>query len=39
VRQWRSARLVNNNPRKLDLDAMKAITRAAFSGDRAALVS
>ena len=30
-----AARLVNNNPRKLDLDAMKAITRAAFSGDRA----
>ena len=34
-----AARLVNNNPRKLDLDAMKAITRAAFSGDRAALAS
>jgi hypothetical protein len=25
-----AARLVNNNPRKLDVDAMKAITRAAF---------
>jgi alcohol dehydrogenase class IV len=34
-----AARLVNNNPRKLDVDTMKAITRAAFSGDRAALVS
>jgi alcohol dehydrogenase class IV len=34
-----AARLVNNNPRKLDLDAMKAITRADLSGDRAALVS
>ena len=34
-----AARLVNNNPRTLDLDAMKAITRAAFSGDRAALAS
>ena len=34
-----AARLVNNNPRKLDMDAMKAITRAAFSGDRAALAS
>jgi len=34
-----AARLVNNNPRKLDVDAMKAITRAAFSGDRAALAS
>ena len=32
-----AARLVNNNPRKLDLDAIKAITRAAWSGDRAAL--
>jgi len=34
-----AARLVNNNPRLLDLDAIKAITRAAFSGDRAALAS
>jgi len=34
-----AARLVNNNPRKLDVDAMKAITRAAFTGDRAALAS
>jgi alcohol dehydrogenase class IV len=34
-----AARLVNNNPRLLDVDAMKAITRAAFSGDRAALAS
>ena len=34
-----AARLVNNNPRKLDLDAIKAITRAAWSGDRAALAS
>ena len=34
-----AARLVNNNPRKLDIDALKAITRAAFSGDRAALAS
>jgi alcohol dehydrogenase class IV len=32
-----AARLVNNNPRKLDLDAIKAITRAAWSGDRASL--
>jgi alcohol dehydrogenase class IV len=32
-----AARLVNNNPRPLDVDALKAITRAAFSGDRAAL--
>ncbi|HWJ69216.1 MAG TPA: iron-containing alcohol dehydrogenase [Sphingobium sp.] len=31
------ARLVNNNPRKIDLDAMQRITRAAFSGDRASL--
>ncbi|HYS46211.1 MAG TPA: iron-containing alcohol dehydrogenase [Rhizomicrobium sp.] len=34
-----AARLVNNNPRLLDLDAIKAITRAAYSGDRAALAS
>jgi alcohol dehydrogenase class IV len=32
-----AARLVGNNPRKLDLDAIKAITRAAWSGDRASL--
>lgn len=30
-------RLVNNNPRKLDLAAMRRITRAAFSGDRLSL--
>ena len=34
-----ATRLVNNNPRLLDVDAMKAITRAAFSGDRSALAS
>ncbi len=34
-----AARLVNNNPRLLDLDAIKKITRAAYSGDRAALAS
>jgi alcohol dehydrogenase class IV len=34
-----AARLVNNNPRLLDLDAIKAITRAAWSGDRKSLVS
>jgi alcohol dehydrogenase class IV len=34
-----SARLVNNNPRPLDVDALAAITRAAFSGNRAALTS
>lgn len=34
-----ASRLVNNNPRKLDLESMKAITQAAFSGDRAALAS
>jgi alcohol dehydrogenase class IV len=32
-----AARLVKNNPRPLDLAAMQSITRAAFSGDRAAL--
>ena len=32
-----AARLVQNNPRTLDLAAMAAITRAAFTGDRAAL--
>jgi alcohol dehydrogenase class IV len=34
-----ATRLVNNNPRSLDLDAMYKITRAAYSGDRAALRS
>ncbi len=34
-----AARLVGNNPRKLDVDALKAITRAAWSGDRASLAS
>ena len=34
-----AARLVNNNPRQLDLNSMKAITAAAFSGDRRALAS
>jgi alcohol dehydrogenase len=34
-----ATRLVNNNPRKLDLESMRAITNAAFSGDRAALAS
>ncbi|AJP72673.1 iron-containing alcohol dehydrogenase [Sphingomonas hengshuiensis] len=29
-----AARLVKNNPRPLDLTAMQAITRAAFTGDR-----
>lgn len=32
-----AARLVKNNPRPLDLSAMQSITRAAFSGERAAL--
>jgi alcohol dehydrogenase len=31
------ARLVKNNPRPLDLPAMQAITRAAYTGDRASL--
>ena len=31
------ARLINNNPRKIDLAAMRRITRAAFSGDRLSL--
>jgi alcohol dehydrogenase class IV len=31
------ARLINNNPRAIDLDAMRRITHAAFSGDRLAL--
>jgi alcohol dehydrogenase class IV len=30
-------RVVKNNPRELDLHAMQAITKAAFSGDRASL--
>ncbi len=30
-------RLVNNNPRRIDLAAMERITRAAFSGDRLSL--
>ena len=34
-----AARLVLNNPRPLDLGAMQAITRAAFSGNRAALAA
>ncbi len=33
------ARLVKNNPRPLDLQAMQAITAAAYTGDRAALRS
>jgi alcohol dehydrogenase len=33
-----AARLIKNNPRQLDLAAMKSITYAAFSGDRKALV-
>lgn len=32
-----ATRLVTNNPRPLDLEAMERIVRAAFSGDRAAL--
>lgn len=34
-----AARLVKNNPRPLDLSAMQSITRAAFSGDRSALLN
>lgn len=34
-----AARLVGNNPRKLDVEALAAITRAAFTGNRAALAS
>jgi alcohol dehydrogenase class IV len=34
-----ATRLVNNNPRSLDLNAMYQITRAAYSGDRASLRS
>jgi alcohol dehydrogenase class IV len=32
-----ATRLVNNNPRKLDLEALRAITQAAFTGDRSLL--
>jgi alcohol dehydrogenase class IV len=31
------ARLINNNPRRIDLAAMRRITRAAFCGDRRSL--
>jgi len=31
------ARLVKNNPRPLDLQALRQITQAAYTGDRAAL--
>lgn len=34
-----AARLIKNNPRPLDLTAMQAITRAAFTGDRASLAT
>ncbi len=34
-----AARLVKNNPRPLDLTAMKRITYAAYAGDRAALAT
>ncbi len=33
-----AARLIKNNPRPLDLAAMRAITQAAFSGDRQRLI-
>jgi len=33
-----AARLIKNNPRPLDLDAMRSITQAAFAGDRARLL-
>jgi alcohol dehydrogenase class IV len=33
-----AARLIKNNPRPLDLDAMRRITQAAFAGDRARLL-
>jgi alcohol dehydrogenase class IV len=36
-RSMKSARLVSNNPRPLDLDAMKRITHAAYAGDRGTL--
>lgn len=35
----KAERLVKNNPRPLDLPGMLAITRAAFTGDRAALLN
>jgi alcohol dehydrogenase class IV len=34
-----AARLVQNNPRALDLAAMEAITSAAFTGNRASLAA
>lgn len=34
-----AARLVKNNPRPLDLEAMRRITQAAYAGDRAALLT
>ncbi len=34
-----ATRLVKNNPRSLDLTAMRAITQAAYSGERSALAS
>lgn len=34
-----AARLVKNNPRPLDLEAMRRITEAAYAGDRAALLT
>lgn len=34
-----AARLVKNNPRPLDLNAMQAIVRAAFAGDRSGLAN
>jgi alcohol dehydrogenase class IV len=33
-----AGRLIKNNPRPLDLDAMRSITQAAFAGDRARLL-
>lgn len=35
----KSARLIKNNPRPLDLDAMRAITHAAYSGERQQLTA
>ncbi|HTG39182.1 iron-containing alcohol dehydrogenase [Sphingomonas sp.] len=34
-----AARLIKNNPRPLDLDAMRAITRAAYAGEREQLIA
>ena len=34
-----AARLVKNNPRPLDLNAMQAIVRAAYAGDRSGLAN